>query len=282
MAWNDKVLDNLEQLYWSPKKLGLQSVKFAPTEDRSGFVVPRDSVVDGARLYTRSSSFLEWRAAIHRDEELLNQMIEIALGIAPTAFIARAFFAPLGIETAGPIEVIGREVGARHAALAPQQYTQHDGFYVAPDAIVGMEMKLGARTSIEQFLKYCTQIALEEITHGRKKHVGLIYLVPEKLVASTRRDLALDDPSVREQVWEDPLAHTDKSRLRTLLRYHGTKIRDVGERLRLDIITWDTFLETLLETREVARLSEDETLGNLMDGLIAQVRATPGCSLLQA
>lgn len=279
MAWNDKFLDNLEQLYWSPSKLGLHSVKSEPTEDRSGLVVSRGSVADGGRLYTRSSSFKEWRPRIHRDEELLNQMIEITLGIAPSAFVARAFFAPLGIEDPGPVEVIGREVGTRHAALAPQQYTQHDGFYVAPEAIVGMEMKLGAHTSIEQLLKYCAQIALEEITNGRKKHVGLVYLVPNQSVPRVRRDLALDDPALQKQVWEDLSAHTDKSRLRTLLENHGPKIRDVRERLRLEIITWDTFLETLVDTREEARLSSDETLFNLMDGLIAQVRSTPGCGL---
>lgn len=279
MAWNDKVLDNLEQLYWSPKKLGLHSVKCTPIEDGSGFLVPRDTVVRKPRFYTRNSSFSNWRAGIHRDEELLNQVIEIALGIAPTAFLAQAFFAPLGIEPVRPIEVIGREVGERHADLAPQQYTQHDGFYVAQNAIVGMEMKLGARTSVEQLLKYCTQIALEEIAHGRKAHVGLIYLVPTTSVARTRRDLALDTPTVGARVWENPLAYTEKSRLRKLLRQHSAEIRDVSERLRLEIITWDDFLKTLLVTREAARAADDETLGNLMEGLIAQIQATPGCGL---
>ncbi len=141
MAWNSKVLDVLEQLYWSPKKLGMRSMICAPTEDHSGFVVPRDAVIGEPRVYMRPSNHYQyWRDRIHRDEELLNQVIEVAVGIAPTAFLARAFFTPLGIETTGPIEVIGREVRARHVALAPQQYIQHDGFYVAPDAIVGMEM----------------------------------------------------------------------------------------------------------------------------------------------
>ena len=35
-----------------------------------------------------------------------------------------------------------------------------------------MEMKLKARTSIEQYLKYCTLIALEELLYGRKEHWG--------------------------------------------------------------------------------------------------------------
>lgn len=282
MSWNNKVLDNLEQLYWSPRKLGLQSVKCVPTEDHSGYVVPRDAITGEPRVYTRPSSFINWRAGILRDEEVLNQIIEIALGIAPASFLARAFFAPLGIETAGRIEVIGREVASRHASLAPQQYTQHDGFYVASNAIVGMEMKLAARTSIEQMLKYCTQIALEEIIHGRKAHVGLIYLVPTTSVARTRFELALDDPAKRAQVWKDPLAHTDKSRLKKLLQLHASEIYEVGQRLRLEIITWDDFLATIITFLEFARANEDETLSNLMDGLIAQIQATPGCGLSPA
>ena len=217
MAWNRKVLDNLEQLYWSPRKLGLRSVRCVLTDDRSGFVVPSEAVTGEPRVYTRPSKFQAWRAGIHRDEALLKQVIELALGTAPASFLARRFFAPLGIETSGPIEVIGREVIARHADLAPQQYTQHDGFYVASDAIVGMEMKLGARTSIEQFLKYCTQIALEEITNGRKAHVGLLYLVPASSVARTRNELALANPAVRAGVLAYPIAHTATSRLKLSL-----------------------------------------------------------------
>lgn len=279
MAWNQKVFDNLEQLYWSPKKLGLRSVVCRRTEDESGFIVPGEAGTRSLRVYTRPSTFADWRAEVHRDEDLLNQVIEIAFGIAPAAFLVRSFFAPLGIRTAGPIEVIGREIGARHAALAPQQFTQHDGFYVAPDAIVAMEMKLGARTSVEQLLKYCTLIALEEISQGRKDHVGLIYVVPTTSVAITRRDLLLDDPEARARLWQEPLAHTNKSRLQKLLRQHGDEIRDVADRLRLEIITWDDFFATLIATRAAARAAADETLKNLMEGLIAQLRATPGCRL---
>ena len=59
MAWNGKVLDNLEQLYWSRRELGLHSVRCVSTEDRSGYVVPRDAIAGEPRVYTRTSSFLE-------------------------------------------------------------------------------------------------------------------------------------------------------------------------------------------------------------------------------
>ena len=279
MAWNKKVFDSWEQLYSSPRKLGLHSVKCTLNSDGSGYVIPSENVSKNPRFYTRPSTSAEWRAGLNRDEELLNQVIEIGLGIAPETFLSKAFFEPFAIETNGPIEVIGREVGERHLELAPDQYTQHDGFYVAPDAIVAMEMKLSARTSMEQLLKYCTQIALEEILNGRKANVALLYIVPEKSVSRTRKDLSLDDPAEHARAWEKIFSETDKSRLKKLLEAHGPEVRDVHERLHLKIATWDGFLSIIAETRDAAIENKDQTLSNLMTGLIAQISATPGCGL---
>ncbi|GHG33398.1 hypothetical protein [Paracoccus aerius] len=142
MAWNDKVLDNLEQVYWSPGMINLGTVQQQPTEDGTGFVVPKERLSGGKSLYARVSDFPTWRPEIARKEELLNQVIEIALAIAPSDFIADAFFAPLGIRPSGRIKTFGREILSRHASLSPRQFTQHDGFYVADNAIVMMESSI--------------------------------------------------------------------------------------------------------------------------------------------
>lgn len=92
MAWNDKVLDNLTQLFWSPRKLGLASIKLQPIGEGADYIVPREYLSGGRSLYTRRLNFREWRDAIHKDEELLNQVIDIALAIAPRSFIRDAFF----------------------------------------------------------------------------------------------------------------------------------------------------------------------------------------------
>ncbi|OJH43582.1 hypothetical protein [Paracoccus sp. SM22M-07] len=282
MPWNDKVLDNLEQIYWSPDKIGLGSIKRQQSPDGAGFFVPKDRLAGGKSLYSRGQTYADWRAAVTNKEELLNQVLEIALAIAPSAFVAKAFFAPLGIRPEGRIRTIGREVGARHAEFAPQQFTQHDGLYVADNAIVMMEMKLKARTSIEQYLKYCTLAALEEMVGGKKDHVGMIYLVPAGAVLRTRKDLRLDDPQPMDQIWDNPSAFTDKSPLLRLLANHPEEIRSVGERLVLQIITWDDFMRTMLETRDDAAATGNETLENLMQGMIAQIQATPDCGLRYA
>lgn len=49
MPWNDKVLDNLEQIYWSPDKIGLRSIKQQPSPDGAGFFVPKDRLVGADR-----------------------------------------------------------------------------------------------------------------------------------------------------------------------------------------------------------------------------------------
>ncbi|MFN3312321.1 MAG: hypothetical protein ACK46Q_02480, partial [Hyphomonas sp.] len=144
MPWNKKVLDNLDQLYWSPGKLGLVTVPQQLAPDGSGYIVPKDRVVGGKSIYVRGPRHKDWCRDINKDEELLNQVLEIALAISPSSFLDEAFFAPLGIRPCGRIRTIGREARHRHASLAPDQFTQHDGFYVSDNATVMMEMKLKA------------------------------------------------------------------------------------------------------------------------------------------
>jgi hypothetical protein len=47
MAWNDKVLDNLEQVYRSPGMINLGTVQQLPTEDGTGFFVSRERLSGG-------------------------------------------------------------------------------------------------------------------------------------------------------------------------------------------------------------------------------------------
>jgi len=279
MAWNDKVLDNLEQVYWTPGMINLGTVQQQPTEDGTGFFVPKERLSGGKSLYARLSDFPTWRPEIARKEELLNQVIEIALAIAPSDFIADAFFAPLDIEPLGRIKTFGREILSRHASLSPKQFTQHDGFYVADNAIVMMEMKLNAQTSVEQYLKYCTLAALEEMLHGEKEHLGFIYLVAAKSVVRTRKMLRLDDEDGMKEIWANPAAFTKKVPLLRLLEMHGEAIRGAAMRLRVNIITWDDFLAALTRYHDGAVLSGNETLENLMQGLINQILLTPDCGL---
>lgn len=168
----------------------------------------------------------------------------------------------------------------RHAELAPRQFTQHDGFYLTENAVVMMERKLKARTSIEQYLKYCTLIALEELMYGRKEHLGLIYLVPAGSVARTRKDLRLDDSDALRSLWQEPRAHTDKSTLLALLDRHAEAIRAVGARLRITVITWDDFRDVVPRFHNDARASGNQTLENLMQGVLAQLDSTPDCGLV--
>lgn len=279
MPWNLKILDNLDQLYWSPRKLGLVTVPQQLAPDGSGYIVPKARVVGGKSIYVRGLRHKDWRREINKDEELLNQVLKIALAIAPSSFLDEAFFAPLGIRTCGRIRTIGREARHRHASLAPDQFTQHDGFYVSDNATVMMEMKLKANTSIEQYLKYCTLITLEEIVSGKTNENGLIYLVPTGSVGRTRRTLLLDDPEALARVWDDPTVFTKRRTLLRLLENHQTEIKGLARRLKVAVTTWEDFLGLVARTRDAAKDSGNETLENLMQGLFDQICASPDCGV---
>lgn len=279
MGWNDKLFDNLDQIYWTPKMIGLSTVRAALSPDGQHYLVPKELLSGGRSLYRRGSTGAVWKSGLSGSEELLNQLLEVALAIAPGRFLEEAFFAPLGISPVGCIRTIGREVLARHARYSANQFTQHDGFYISENSTVMMEMKLGARTSVEQYLKYVMLTALEEMTHGPRPHAGLVYLVPQSAVAGVRKDLYLDDPEARAAILSDPQAHTKKARLRDLLGRYPEAFRSVARRMGVAITTWDAFYDLAVRYRDDARATGNETLENLMQGIIAQLEATPACGL---
>ena len=55
---------------------------------------------------------------------------------------------------------------------------------------------------------------------------------------------------------------------------------DVGARLRTTIIIWDGFRDVVVRFRDDASTSENETLENLMQGVLAQLDMTPDCGLI--
>lgn len=279
MAWNDKVLDNLEQLYWSPSKLGLQSIKLQPAAIEPGYLVPADLVSGGRSVYCRRAKSSDWKSSIVQDEEILNQVLEIAFAIAPSSFLEAIFFAPFGLRPKGKIQTIGRESDRRHHSVAPRRFTQHDGFYVSENAVVMMEMKLKATTSVEQYVKYCTLATMEELVSGQQKDLGLIYLVPVKAVSKIRKVLRLDDPTGWQKIWSEYSNQNTKAPLRRLFDNHKDKIHDVGSRMRVEILTWDDFLRHLTFAHKDAIVAGNETLENLMAGMIQQIVATPDCGI---
>ncbi|MDN3713102.1 hypothetical protein QWZ10_17560 [Paracoccus cavernae] len=50
MGWNDKLFDNLDQIYWTPKMIGLSTVRAALSPDGQHYLVPKELLSGDARF----------------------------------------------------------------------------------------------------------------------------------------------------------------------------------------------------------------------------------------
>ncbi|MFN3711875.1 MAG: hypothetical protein ACK4S8_15145, partial [Alishewanella aestuarii] len=70
-----------------------------------------------------------------------------------------------------------------------------------------------------------------------------------------------------------------KRTLLRLLENHQAEIRGVAKRLKVEVTTWEDFLDLVARTRDAAKDSGNETLENLMQGIFDQIRASPDCGV---
>ena len=72
MTWNRKYWDILDQLYWTPKYLGLSSISKKKWTVRDGLVcVPAELVNKSGPLYTRGTKSGEMKEYLLRQKEIL-------------------------------------------------------------------------------------------------------------------------------------------------------------------------------------------------------------------
>ena len=187
---------------------------------------------------------------------------------------------PWEFDVNGPIMSLGREVKVRYGWK--RNVTQQDGFFVSPESLVGVELKLGSVTNSEQVLKYVTLMHCEELITGTRPHVGLLFIVPD-----TSRD------SIWEQCGISGSGEIDESYLdgeitRNLAKHMQKRIEENGEayrgllnRLKLGVISWSDFDESMSEI--VSDLDPhcagDQTLIKLLEGFQAQLRDHDGTGI---
>jgi len=131
MSWNSKYWDAVDNLYWTPKYLGIKSINkkfWGRTGDQ--ICIPKKLVPNGCTLYTRRVKINEQIEQLHHSEEVLNHLFDITFAIAPDSLIEDILFRPLGLHDAGPFESIGREAAVRYN-WGFKNVTQHDGFFTS-------------------------------------------------------------------------------------------------------------------------------------------------------
>lgn len=278
MNWVTKYWDALEQLYWTPKYLGLKSIpKTAWGTDPDVIHVPRDQLEKGGSIYTRDGNWPTNNEKMRGLEETLNHIFDITVAIAPDSVIYELFHKPAEIDDKGPFECVGREISARYG-WGNANVTQQDGLFVSSRSILNVELKLGSKTWREQVLKYLMISLLEEKIGGKRSNIGLLYITPHA------------GAEVMEQAGADAngqlparfVSEFDPAKLnaitRKMIQSDFDGLVDIASRIRLTHISWADLVnncQTLIASLDL-KLAGDQTLARLLQGFIEAVQEHRG------
>lgn len=267
MTWNKKYWGLMESLFWVPSKLGLASIPKHQLERAEDHVrVPRKFVNPNGPLYRRVQRETEAIETLRRSEEPLNDILDLAFAIAADEIVAELLFEPLGLDGQGPITSVGGLDS--HFGREMHNITQHDGFYVTPHSVMCLEVKLGARSSLEQVAKYAFLFREEERRAGVEKQLGLMFLVPQSRKASFERSYGEQaSGDLAKAILERAGRPGKKKPVYRKIAAEPEVYADILSRVRIRVLAWADLVAGI--DRVVARATDapgDQTIVRLLVG----------------
>ena len=243
-SWTDCYFESLEFFYWEPQHLGRK--KHA------------DSKLD---------SIVKVREHLRVMEVTLNHHFSQFLSLAPHEFRRQLFQRIFSSPFEGDYRMHGRGV---EEAYGLRQATQPDLFFTSTDNVVSLEMKLGAKSSIEQVIKYALLGLADEIACGREKNHYLAFLAPGAF------------SSLWKEGWSDVGQLTSmlhKADIAAFLekqpnefRMRSSRLRRIVETVKLGHITYREVTEFLQGIAPSATSGGAEVYRNLIDGLVGELK----------
>lgn len=276
--WPEKYWDAVDLLYWSPKHLGLHSInrKLWGT-DPDHICIPRSLVATGGTIYTRKGSSADNAMRMRGLEETLNHIFDITFSIAPDSVVRRLFLDPFAIDDVGPIQRLGREVKSRFG-WGNANVTQQDMLLATPSSVVGVELKLGSRTSDIQVLKYLTLMVLEQRLTGPRDSLALLYITPNEEAGSVWADCRAENGRLPENWLRGFDLAGLNAAIERLFEADYPAFETAASQLRLAHISWKQLTDRCGDiTADLAVGHQgDETLRRLLEGFAYAVRSHRG------
>jgi hypothetical protein len=277
MTWNKKYWDIIDNLYWTPRFMGFKSInrkKWTVEGDR--ILIPMELIdADIGRIYYRARKIDDLKLYLHGQEEILNHLFNLVFSIAGDDILAQLFCKPLGIDDAGPFQSIGREGGARYGWRDQENVTQQDGLFVSESSLIGVELKLDSTSWPEQVAKYVALMMWEELFGGPRHNAGLLFIVPSTALANHWSKVGLTGPAI-DRTFLQSLDQTKiPARIRELFEQRPDQLNAMLDKLRLAVISWETFDARLRELEDAADRTNapGQTLQRLLAGFRAQIQA---------
>ena len=275
MPWNDKYWDIISNLYWTPRFIGLKSISRDKWKVEGDWIsIPRELVTSSSGpLYFRARKIDELKTYLHGQEEILNHFFNLVFSIAGDEVLSTLFCRPLGIVDHGPFDSIGREVGARYGWRDKENVTQQDGFFVSPSSLIGVELKLDSTSWPEQIAKYVALMMWEEVHGSPRDNAGLLFIVPTSALSTHWAKVGLSGPKIDREFLER-LDHAKlPAKIQELFAQRPDHLKAILDKLRLAVVSWDSFRVQLKELEDTADHSSaaGQTLQRLLSGFRAQI-----------
>lgn len=236
--WNRQYYDNMAFHFWEPHHIG------------------RTRNPD-SRIRTEAEATAKLRGL----EVVLNHQMELFFRLAPDGLVRDLFACAFGAEFADTYRVIGREF---HQLFAVAGLTQPDLLFEGTRATVAIELKLGAKTSLEQIVKYATLFALMQ---PARQAYGLLLMGPKGFP-----DLWRDKFQTPADI-SPALAGLDRSTLPGKLRRHlecrGDDVDALLAQMKVGFLSYENFHTRLAD--EAKRGPHHDTYQRLLAGMMAEL-----------
>ena len=238
MGWNQQYYDTLSFYFWEPQHIGRKRN-------------PNSKIRNERDVVTRLRSL----------EVALNHQMELFFRLAPNSFANRFLAAAFGVPLSDNFEVAGRQLRDQ---LNDQGMLQPDIVLLGNANVVAIELKVGAKSSLAQLIKYLTFL----VTVGRDRAPLMLFMGPDNFAniwPERFKDAA--------EVWRAALDF-DRSLLAPSWRakYDAQRalIADVIPRTRLAFMSYQAFHDVIAQEEAVAG-AVHETYSRLLEGMAREL-----------
>jgi hypothetical protein len=251
-SWVGPYYETLDFFYWEPQHLGRKKHVGMPS-------VPLAKVRD----------------CVGRIEVTLNLLLKQFLSLAPRQLRNQLFEKALGHAPVGDFVMAGRDVGSGWKCKVGE-HVQPDFFFIGESSSIALEMKIGAKTSLDQVMKYgLLALGLEQAQEKEMKH-SLIYLGGRKFFDLWKSDERFDTPEALRNTLAN-VAFREKSTkfLNGKLLFEGLRERfaEIISSLQIGFLNYNDFAEILgKETQSLDVSVDSRVYQNLIRGMMAELK----------
>ena len=277
MTWEKKYWDIVDRYFWTLHNLGLKSYNLRSFEEtETHYLVPKDLLSKTKPIYQRARNDVETVTALRGDEEALNDIFDLTFGIAPDSVLKKLFFDSLAIDDDGPFESLGLEVRQRYGWARHANITQQDGLFVSNKSSLGIEIKLGAKTTPDQIVKNAYLLCLEEQHSGQKENLGLLFIRPDFSSDVMTKECGFVWPDLYDAkcFYEGiPVSKRKNKTVNKFIKQNSDHFYSVLNRMKFGCISWCDFNSSISNILHELDASQqgDQTLHRLLSGFQRQL-----------